>query len=77
MLPSLFERSLEFNRYYKYNRTSKFLIILKLNLISQKQNFSNRIVIKLNCSDADLKFLTNIEEEDKIFPDIRIDDWQK
>ena len=48
MLPSLFERSLEFNRFYKYNRTSKFLIISKIKLISQKQNFLNRIQKNLN-----------------------------
>ena len=27
-------------------------------------------------SFIDYKFLENIEEEDKIFPDIRIKDWQ-
>ena len=61
MLPSLFERSLEFNRFYKYNRTSKFLIILKLKLISQKQNFSNRIEIKFKLGRLVLNHSTNIE----------------
>ena len=61
MLPSLFERSLEFNRFYKYNRTSKFLIILKLKLISQKQNFHNRIVIKIKLGRLVLNHSTNIE----------------
>ena len=61
MLPSLFEKSLEFNRFYKYNRTSKFLIILKIKLISQKQNFPNRIVIKLNWEGQFLNHSTNIE----------------
>ena len=28
-------------------------------------------------SIVDYKFLENIEEEDKIFPDIQIKDWQK
>ena len=28
-------------------------------------------------SEIDLKFLENIEEEDKIFPDLQIKDWQK
>ena len=27
-------------------------------------------------SNIDYKFLKNIEEEDKIFPNIRIKDWQ-
>ena len=43
MKPTLFERSSDINHYYKYNRTSKFIIIFKLKLISQKQNFLNRI----------------------------------
>ena len=29
-----------------------------------------------NSSTSDIKFLINIEEEDKIFPNIQIDDWQ-
>ena len=61
MLPSLFERSLEFNRFYKYNRTSKFLIILKLKLISQKQNFPNRIGKKIKLGRLVLNHSTNIE----------------
>ena len=60
MLPNLFERSLILNRYYKYNRTSKFLIILKLKLISQKQNLPNRIVIK-KLGRLVLNHSTNIE----------------
>ena len=31
------------NSFYKYNRTSKFLIISQINLISHKQNLLNRI----------------------------------
>ena len=61
MLPSLFERSLEFNRFYKYNRTSKFLIILKLKLISQKQNFINRIKKNLKLGRLVLNHSSNIE----------------
>ena len=61
MLPSLFERSLEFIRFYKYNRTSKFFIILKLKLISQKQNFPNRIVKKIKLGRLVLNHSTNIE----------------
>ena len=61
MLPSLFERSLEFNRFYKYNRTSNFFIILKLKLISQKQNFLNRIKKKFKLGRLVLNHSTNIE----------------
>jgi len=61
MLPSLFERSLEFNRFYKYNRTSKFLIISKKKLISQKQNFLNRIQKNFKLGKLVLNHSTNIE----------------
>ena len=30
-----------------------------------------------NHSYIDFKFLEDIEEEDKVFPDINIDDWRK
>ena len=30
-----------------------------------------------NHSKTNLKFLEDIEEEDKVFPDINIDDWRK
>jgi len=30
-----------------------------------------------NHSNINLKFLEDIEEEDKVFPDINIDDWRK
>ena len=47
MPPSLFERSLEFNRFYKYNRTSKFFnhFIAKVNFSETKfpQYNSNKI----------------------------------
>ena len=61
MLPNLFERSLEIKRFYKYNRTSKFLIILKLKLISQKQIFLNRMNINLKLGRLVLNHSTNIE----------------
>ena len=61
MLPNLFERSLNLNHWYKYNRTSKFLIILKLKLISQKQNFLNRIDKNLKLGRLVLNHSTNIE----------------
>ena len=43
MLPSLFERSLKFNRFYKYNRTSKFF-----NQSFDKVNFSETQFFKYN-----------------------------
>ena len=61
MLPNLIERSLNLNRFYKYNRTSKFLIILKLKLISQKQNFLNRIKKNKKLGRLVLNHSTNIE----------------
>ena len=61
MLPILFERSLDFNRFYKYNRTSKIFIISRLNLISQKQNFLNRINKKSKLGRLVLNHSTNIE----------------
>jgi len=65
MLPNLFERSLNLNRLYKYNRTSKFLIILKLKLISQKQNFLNKMKTKnenkIKVGRLVLNHSTNIE----------------
>ena len=48
MQPNLFEKSLKLNIYNKYNRTSKSLIISKLKIDSQKQNFINRIIINTN-----------------------------
>ena len=30
-----------------------------------------------NNSNINLKFIDDIEEEDKVFPDINIDDWRK
>jgi len=30
-----------------------------------------------NHSDINFKFLEDIEEEDKVFPNINIDDWRK
>ena len=61
MLPSLFERSLEFNRFYKYNRTSKFF-----NYYKAKVNFSETKFFQYNCNKIKLGRLvlnhsTNIE----------------
>ena len=43
MLPNLFERSLEFKRFYKYNRTSKFF-----NHFNAKVNFSETKISQQN-----------------------------
>ena len=61
MLPSLFERSLEFNCFYKYNRTSKYF-----NHIKAKVNFSETKFSQQNCNKIELGRLvlnhsTNIE----------------
>jgi len=48
MLPSLFERSLDLIIFINITELQNFLIILKLKLISQKQNLLNRININLN-----------------------------
>ena len=61
MQPILIERSFHLNRYHKYNRTSKFLIISKKKLISQKQNFLNRIQKNFKLGKLVLNHSTNIE----------------
>ena len=61
MLPNLFERSLDLNHSYKYNRTSKFFIIPKLKLISQKQNILNIIKNKSKLGRLVLNHSSNIE----------------
>ena len=60
MQPNLFEKSLDSNHLYKYNRTSKNFLIFKLKLISQKYNFINRIKIK-ELGRLVLNHSTNIE----------------
>ena len=49
MLPSLFERSLEFNCFYKYNRTAKFFnhFIAKVNFSETKFSQQNKQKSKL------------------------------
>ena len=63
MLPTLFERSLEFNRFYKYNRTSKFFNHLKakVNFYFSKTNFSQQNKDKLKLGRLVLNHSTNIE----------------
>ena len=61
MLPSLFERSLKFNRFYKYNRTSKFFnhFIAKINFSETK--FSQQNCNKVKLGRLVLNHSTNIE----------------
>ena len=61
MLPIQFEKSLDLNYLYKYNRTSKFLFNFKLKLISQKHNFFNRIQKKRKLGRLVLNHSSNIE----------------
>jgi len=61
MQPTLIEKSFHLNHYHKYNRTSKFLIISKKKLISQKQNFLNRMQEKIKLGRLVLNHSTNIE----------------
>ena len=61
MLPSLFERSLEFNRFYKYNRTSKFLIIIKDKVNFSETKFSQYNYNKVKLGRLVLNHSTNIE----------------
>ena len=61
MQPILIERSFHLNHYHKYNRTSKFLINSKKKLISQIQNFLNRIQKNFKLGKLVLNHSTNIE----------------
>ena len=61
MLPSLFERSLEFNRFYKYNRTSKFFNKLKPKVNFSETKFSQQNHNKIKLGRLVLNHSTNIE----------------
>ena len=61
MLPSLFERSLEFNRFYKYNRTSKFFNNLKAKVNFSETNFSKYNREKFKLGRLVLNHSSNIE----------------
>ena len=61
MLPSLFERSLEFNRYYKYNRTSKFFIYFKAKVNFSETKFYQQNKKKSKLGRLVLNHSTNIE----------------
>ena len=61
MLPSLFERSLEFNRFYKYNRTSKFFNHIKTKVNFSETKFSQQNDNKIKLGRLVLNHSTNIE----------------
>ena len=61
MLPNLFERSLELNHFYKYNRTSKFFYHLKAKVNFSETKFSKYNKDKLKLGRLVLNHSTNIE----------------
>ena len=61
MLPSLFERSLKFNSFYKYNRTSKFLNHFKAKVNFSETKFSQYNEEKSKLGRLVLNHSTNIE----------------
>ena len=61
MLPSVFERSLEFNRFYKYNRTLKFFNNLKAKVNFSETKFSKQNYNKIKLGRLVLNHSTNIE----------------
>ena len=61
MLPSLFERSLEFKRFYKYNRTSKYFNHFKANFNFSETKFFQQNKNKSKLGRLVLNHSTNIE----------------
>ena len=61
MLPNLFERSSEFNRFYKYNRTSKFFNHFKAKVNFSETKFSQYNKNKIKLGRLVLNHSTNIE----------------
>ena len=61
MLPSLFERSLDFIRFYKYNRTSKFFYHFKAKVNFSETKFSQQNWEKIKLGRLVLNHSTNIE----------------
>ena len=61
MLPNLFERSLELNHFYKYNRTSKLLIIFKAKVNFSETKFSQYNGDKSKLGRLVLNHSSNIE----------------
>ena len=61
MLPSLFEKSLEFNSFYKYNRPSKFFNHFKAKVNFSETKFSQQNNHKSKLGRLVLNHSTNIE----------------
>ena len=61
MLPSLFERSLEFNRFHKYNRSSKIFNHFKAKVNFSETKFSQQNCNKIKLGRLVLNHSTNIE----------------
>ena len=61
MQPTLFERSLDKNHFYKYNRTSKDFYHFQGKIISQKHKFVNIIKKNFKLGRLVLNHSTNIE----------------
>ena len=61
MLPNLFERSLNLNRQYKYNRISKFFIHFEAKVNFSETKFSQQNVNKSKLGRLVLNHSTNIE----------------
>ena len=61
MLPNLFERSLEFNRFYKYNRTSKLFNQFNAKVNFSETKFSQQNYNKIKLGRLVLNHSTNIE----------------
>ena len=73
MLPSLFERSLEFNRSYKYNRTSKFFNHFKAKVNFSETKFSQQNKYKFKLGRLVLNHSTNIEGLSPILQRLALD----
>ena len=61
MQPNLFERSLNLNRYYKYNRTSKFFTHFQAKVNFSETKFSEQNVEKIKLGRLVLNHRSNIE----------------
>ena len=61
MLPSQFEKSLKFNRFYKYNRTSKFFNHFKAKVNFSETKISQQNNNKIKLGRLVLNHSTNID----------------
>ena len=82
MLPSLFERSLKFNSFYKYNRTSKFFNHFKA---KDKNKLTSDIFEKLSLSankaEKDIGIykssISKMEQAKELIEELKIKDKKK